>query len=196
MDDREPPDIAVLLDHVHGAPVRQLRHHQPCDAQERRMVIQREGEDLARLGQEALYVLVLLPAGDVALHPDEPDQTSLLVEDRQDRQLVPEERPIFFVVPYHHPALSALPQRNPQLAKGQLVAVFSLQETAVAPHALLKGVAGHPLKGRVDVDDGGVGQVRVGDHDAVGVGERRHPGRKAGATASFTPVAPALGTPA
>jgi hypothetical protein len=87
-----------------------------------------------------------------------------------DGEFVPEERAVFFVVPQDYLALVPISQRRSQLLQSRLLALGALQEPAVVPERLLRRVTGHSLEGGVDVDDGIVRLVGVGDDDAVGAG--------------------------
>ena len=63
--DRDVHDPAVVVGHVDAAPVGEPRDDQARDALERRLVVERGGEQLARLGEEALAQLGVLGVGDV-----------------------------------------------------------------------------------------------------------------------------------
>ncbi len=71
MGDGEPLDRSALPEHVDGVPVRQLGYHEACHAVERGAVVQRGGQHLARVGEEAqrlVYPLALDGRGENVRH--------------------------------------------------------------------------------------------------------------------------------
>src|SRR5215208_884464 len=70
--------------------------------------------------------------GNVVLHPDEVCHAPLFVPHGVDAELVPEQGSILAVVPEHDRALSTFADRGPQFFERRLVAIFALQETAIA----------------------------------------------------------------
>ena len=65
MLERKRVDGAVRLEHVDGAPVGKAWDCEPCDTLKSRRIVQRRGEHLTRLCEEAEALLGALPVGDV-----------------------------------------------------------------------------------------------------------------------------------
>ena len=89
MHDRQASEETVVVEDVDGVPVGELRHEQVGEARERRFVVERRGERLARLGQHGqpgACVLGgspgVLPFGDVGDHDADADRVVVDVEDR------------------------------------------------------------------------------------------------------------------
>jgi hypothetical protein len=105
------------------------------------------------------------PLGDVGLHADGADQLAVAVEDRADRELVPERGAVAAVVEQRDGHRLAGAQRRPDRGDGGRVGARALQEPAVAAHRLLEGVPGDPAEGGVDPDQRVVRPAWVGDRE-------------------------------
>ena len=60
--DRDPAHLALLAEHVDHAPVAELRHRQPGEVAQRRLVVEGGGEEGAHVGEEAAASLLGLGA--------------------------------------------------------------------------------------------------------------------------------------
>ena len=131
--------------------------------------------------EDALQELVTLPDGllrlprlrDVLLDADEMGQPARGVENRGDRQLVPERGAVLAVVLQGHPTLAPLVQGRADLGDDRPVGFGALEEPAVPTLDLVARVPGDRRECRVVVDDRLVGQSGVADGDP-------HPGRRDG----------------
>ena len=85
--------------------------------------------------------------GDVRLQPHEVDQLAALVENRIDRELIPEGRPVLPVIAQRPPVGPSVFDRQPDFRDGQGIGLRSLQETAVAAHDFGPAVARDLRKG-------------------------------------------------
>ena len=111
-----------------------------------------------------------LPLGHVGLHADEVGDLVAAVADGGDGQGVPERGAVFSVVEDLDGAGPPLPHRLAELGHRGGVGLRALQESAVSAEDLPGRVAGQLLEAGAGVDDRVVGQVGVGDEDALGDG--------------------------
>ncbi len=108
--------------------------------------------------------------GNVVLHADKGRQTPVFSVHGRNVEFVPERRSVFAIVLEDRPILASLAYGGSQPFQVRLILILALQESAVMPQHFVRGIAGYPLEGGVDVDDRRVRQVRIRDDYAVRTG--------------------------
>ena len=118
-------------------------------------------------------LLVALTLGDVVLHADEMSQRTGRVEDRNHVEIVGECGSILAVVAQQHSHFARLTNGLADPLNGDLLAVVTVQEAAVATKHLIGRVAGDLFECGVHIDDRIVVLASIGDEDAVAGGLHR-----------------------
>ena len=108
--------------------------------------------------------------GDVVLDADEVGDETVAIADGRHVEFVPEEGAIFAIVSEDGTDVGAFAERFADGHDFWLIEVVALEESAVATVDFCCRVAGHALEGRVDVGEGKVGEIGVGDGDSVADG--------------------------
>ncbi len=122
------------------------------------------------IGLALKLALMGLALGDVVLDADKMRDLAAFVSHWRDQQLVPEQAAVLAVIAQQHTPFALLADGLAQFLNPGLVSILVLQEIAVAPQRLLRGIAGNALERRVGVDQRIARHFSVGDEDGVDAG--------------------------
>src|SRR5690606_1060835 len=109
-----------------------------------------------------------LARGDVVLNADETDQLACAVEDRADREVVPERVALLPVIQDFHTNRAPVANAAPDLLDRGRVGIRPVEEPQVPAEHLVRTVACDQGEGRIDEYDRLARPERVDDRDAGG----------------------------